>query len=309
MKVGIILVSHSRAVSQAVIELARQLAPEVPMLGVGGDADSGFGANAGEVIAACDELERSCDHVVVIADLGSSLLAVEAAIDYRRLTGCKPIVTMGRGPFVEGAIAASVAARGDGTLEQVMEAIALARSIWQTRQDSVPDDEGSAVVVSPPDFSDSEDSDVFSTSRSVPPQLRHVRDRRERAYVSLPEDADVAGEARGVSSATKAGTARVSLRATRSMPEPCESGEIPAVYSRRVSVKDAAGLHARPAAILSTMAASLDTEVLINAIPASSMMELLVLEIECGDEVLVSGENAADVDIIADAIAHGLDLP
>ena len=287
MNVGIVLVSHSRKVSQAVIELARQLAPSVPMLGVGGDSESGFGANAGEVIAACDELERVCDQVVLIADLGSSNLASEAALDYRRFTGRQDIVTLGWGPFMESAIAASVAARGGGTLDEVLEAIARARETWDARLLPIVCEDPAAAVrhrALPAGAS-------ASASRAGSPAYHRSRTQNQSQHLQVQPSDDRDQDPGRQGAGASAGET--------------EGGSF---FSRTVTVIDAAGLHARPAALLATKAGSLDSEVLIDGTPAASMLELLLLEVECGDEVTVAGPVRADVDAIADAIANGLDV-
>lgn len=84
-----------------------------------------------------------------------------------------------------------------------------------------------------------------------------------------------------------------------------------------VTIVDKAGMHARPATVLSKMAGKYaDTDVKISckgkAVSAKSMMKLLTLGISCGDKVVISAEGGnaqAAVDEISSALAAGLDEP
>ncbi len=312
MTIGILLVSHSRKVARAVIELARQLAPEVPMLGVGGDLEGGFGANAGEVIAACDELSRICEHVMVIADLGSSNLAVDAAIDYRRLFGKADNVSIGRGPFLEGAIAASVAARGGGSLEQVREAIGRARSSWDARLLPIVGERG----VRPGHHAGMKPSGASAAAgRAVFPDLRKYRTpvlpaRLASGRSSACPVPEAGPRSQGRGRPTAAGKPAVSWRRgeTGFLADDDEfATETSAFHTREAVVVDAAGLHARPAAMLATLAAGLGSDVFVDGMPATSMMEMMLLDVEQGDTVVVSGESVADVEKVAEAISRGFD--
>jgi phosphocarrier protein len=82
--------------------------------------------------------------------------------------------------------------------------------------------------------------------------------------------------------------------------------------SKTVTVGSTVGLHARPAAIISEAAGELDSEVTL-AIPgdepvdAASSLLIMTLGAACGDQVEVSGDNQADVDVIAALVEKDLD--
>lgn len=81
-------------------------------------------------------------------------------------------------------------------------------------------------------------------------------------------------------------------------------------YTRIVQVVDSVGLHARPAAKVAHMAANTDGHVLLNGEPAESLLSIMTLGIECGEEVTLTSDDPqynAIVDEIADAIAAGLE--
>ncbi len=118
--VGIVLVSHSRPLAQAVVDLVRQMAPaEVPFVvaaGVGDDREL-FGTDAIEITEAIQSV-YSDDGVLVLMDLGSAILSAEMALELLP-EEFKSGVKFCAAPFVEGAIAAGVQAGLGSSLEQV----------------------------------------------------------------------------------------------------------------------------------------------------------------------------------------------
>ncbi|CAB4703588.1 MAG: HPr family phosphocarrier protein [Actinobacteria bacterium] len=82
--------------------------------------------------------------------------------------------------------------------------------------------------------------------------------------------------------------------------------------STTVTVGSAVGLHARPAAIISEAAGDLDSEVYLavagdEPVEASSALLIMTLGAGNGDQVEVSGDSQADVDLIAALVAKDLD--
>ncbi len=109
--VGIVIVSHSRPLANALADLVRQVAsPEVPIAvaaGVG-EERAEFGTDAVEIMQAILSVD-SPDGVLVLMDLGSAILSAEMALELlppetaARIRFCAA-------PLVEGAIAAGVQA-------------------------------------------------------------------------------------------------------------------------------------------------------------------------------------------------------
>ncbi|THA41554.1 PTS fructose transporter subunit IIA [Streptomyces sp. A1547] len=119
--VGIVLVSHSAAVAESVADLARGLAaggPVVPVAAAGGTADGGLGTSAERVVAAAHEVDRGAG-VALLADLGSSVLTVKALLVEDELP---PGARLLDAPFLEGAVAAVVAASAGAPLDAVAAA-------------------------------------------------------------------------------------------------------------------------------------------------------------------------------------------
>lgn len=123
--VSLVLASHSSAVATGTKELAQAMAPDVFIAAVGGAPGGGLGSSFDQVEAAlASALEASGGAgVVVLADIGSATLTVDAALEFADDPG---LLRYAPGPFVEGTISAAVQAQGGGTLEQVCEAVTLA---------------------------------------------------------------------------------------------------------------------------------------------------------------------------------------
>lgn len=120
--VGLVVVSHSAALAEGVLELAAQMAgPNVRMCAAGGlDEPGALGTDAGRVLRAIEEV-WSEDGVLVLMDLGSAVMSAELALellgDERR--AC---VRLTAAPLVEGAVAAAVAASLGDPLDAVAAA-------------------------------------------------------------------------------------------------------------------------------------------------------------------------------------------
>ena len=114
--VGIVVVSHSAALAEGVVELARQMGgDELALEPAGGLEDGSIGTDVERVRAA---IERAMgdDGVLVLMDLGSALMSAEMAVELLEADGR---VELSDAPFVEGAVAAAVAARGGASLDEV----------------------------------------------------------------------------------------------------------------------------------------------------------------------------------------------
>ncbi|MDH6539595.1 PTS-dependent dihydroxyacetone kinase phosphotransferase subunit DhaM [Streptomyces lavendulae] len=119
--VGIVLVSHSAAVAESVAELARGLAAGgavAPVAPAGGTVDGGLGTSAELVLAAAASVDRGAG-VALLTDLGSSVLTVKALLEDEELPAGSRLVDA---PFLEGAVAAVVAASAGAPLDAVAAA-------------------------------------------------------------------------------------------------------------------------------------------------------------------------------------------
>ena len=121
--VGIVLVSHSAALAEGLAELAGQMAgPDVHIIPAGGDPRGDLGTDEDRVRTAVRRAD-SGSGVVVLADLGSSVLTTRHVLD-SRANGHARLIDA---PFVEGAVAAAVASSAGCSIADVVAAAEGAR--------------------------------------------------------------------------------------------------------------------------------------------------------------------------------------
>ena len=127
--VGIVLVSHSRALAEAALDLAHRLivAVDVSVDLAAGLADGELGTDPGAVVDAVERLADRCEGVLVLADLGSGIMSAEMALEMLEPAVAER-VRLSAAPFVEGLLGAygaagigkdleAVAAEADGAAE------------------------------------------------------------------------------------------------------------------------------------------------------------------------------------------------
>lgn len=123
--VGIVLVSHSAPLAEGTAELAGQVGGGTVAIATAGGTDDGrIGTSIGKLEQAL-RLADTGAGVVILPDLGSSVLTVRALLAER--DGLDGQVVMADAPFVEGAVAATVAAAAGGDLADVLAAAQEAR--------------------------------------------------------------------------------------------------------------------------------------------------------------------------------------
>jgi phosphoenolpyruvate-protein phosphotransferase/dihydroxyacetone kinase phosphotransfer subunit len=132
--VGLVIVSHSSALSRALVELVRQVAAEpIPICGVGGVGvdKKEFGTDACDIAAAIESVYSPAG-VVVMMDLGSAILSAETALELVS-EEMRPQIRLCGAPLVEGAVAAAVQISLGANLDRVCQeaARALAPKISQ----------------------------------------------------------------------------------------------------------------------------------------------------------------------------------
>jgi len=116
--VGLVIVSHSAKLAEGVVELAAQMAPDVPLLAAGGLPDGGVGTDFAAVSAALADADRGAG-VVLLFDLGSARMTADMVVE----TLDDPSrAVVADAPLVEGAVAAAVAAAGGADLAAVVAA-------------------------------------------------------------------------------------------------------------------------------------------------------------------------------------------
>ena len=122
--VGIVVVSHSRALARAVVALAAEMVHgrAVKIAIAAGLDDTTFGTDAVQIKRAIEEVDGP-DGVVVLMDLGSAVMSAELALDLLADQSTRDRVVLCPAPLVEGLVVAAVAAAGGaGAAEVAAEA-------------------------------------------------------------------------------------------------------------------------------------------------------------------------------------------
>lgn len=244
---GLVLVSHSALLAGGAAELAAQVAPDVVLRPAGGTDDARLGTSVAVVDRAVTAvLDAGCEGVVLLADIGSATMTAESVLERRD----DPRLVLAYGAFVEGAVAAAVAAQSGRDTAGVVDAVA--EATWRLGSE-LPDSAALAV----------EDE----SERSLEEQ-RKGPDRLD----ALAQDA--AAAVRGADGADGA--------AADGEPMPADGVQS---CARTVHLGDPLGLHARPAARVAALAAGFEARVTLDGADAASMLSIMALGRTGGDSV------------------------
>lgn len=116
---ALLILSHSSDVAKGVKDICLQMAPSgVIIESIGGTTDGKLGIDAERVFHSLQELTKDSEGVIIIGDIGSTILAAKNAIN---LLGMPKNVRIADAPLVEGAITASVEAFLGSSLEEVVK--------------------------------------------------------------------------------------------------------------------------------------------------------------------------------------------
>jgi dihydroxyacetone kinase phosphotransfer subunit len=123
--VGIVVVSHSSELADATVRLVTQLA-NLPgdgprLVAAGGLEDGSIGTDAARIAVALAAADAGSG-VVVLADLGSAVLAAATALEELIEPELADRVRISRGPLVEGTFVAAVQASAGDALDGVLAA-------------------------------------------------------------------------------------------------------------------------------------------------------------------------------------------
>lgn len=121
--VGLVIVAHSHQLAAGVCEVALQMSggANVPVIPAGGTEDGRLGTSLDKVLGALQQILSQGNSALVLADLGSSIMVAEMAMEYLP-PEWQDRVRLANAPLVEGALAAVVAASGGSDLETVRHA-------------------------------------------------------------------------------------------------------------------------------------------------------------------------------------------
>jgi len=120
--VGIVVVSHSRALATAAVALAGEMVHGAePRIAIAAGLDeTTFGTDAVQIAAAIEKVDGEAG-VVVLMDLGSAVLSAEFALDLLPDDDVRGRVLLCPAPLVEGLVVAAVAAAGGASRQEVAD--------------------------------------------------------------------------------------------------------------------------------------------------------------------------------------------
>lgn len=121
--VGIVVVSHSQKLSEGVVEVAKMMAEDAPIVAAGGMEDGELGTSYEKIQTAIESV-YSEDGVVLLADMGSAVMTAEIVLEDLDLDN----VIIVDCPLVEGAILAAIDSVGGRDLPMLVRRLESAHS-------------------------------------------------------------------------------------------------------------------------------------------------------------------------------------
>ena len=118
--VGLVVVSHSRALARAAVALAQEMVDgkQLRIAVAAGLDETTFGTDAAQIVDAITSADQGAG-VVVLMDLGSAVLSAELALELLD-DDARDRVVLCPAPLVEGLVVAAVAAAGGATIDEVV---------------------------------------------------------------------------------------------------------------------------------------------------------------------------------------------
>lgn len=127
---GLLIVSHSKKVAEGAKEMALAMAgDQVQVIAVGGNSDGGLGTDYEAILQAMRKLVSDGGSGVILVDLGSAVMSVQAALEQLGEEGER--LAMLDAPIIEGAVVVAVQASIGSGLEELK---ATAEGAWGMRK-------------------------------------------------------------------------------------------------------------------------------------------------------------------------------
>lgn len=128
--IGILVVSHSGEAASGIAKIAMEMSGhgEVPVVGVGGNESGGLGSSVPGVYQALLDLLSCCDGVLIVPDIGSSVLSSRGAIGMLSPDDA-PRAVIANAPILEGAMLAAIESSAGSDLATVADAAKEARNL------------------------------------------------------------------------------------------------------------------------------------------------------------------------------------
>lgn len=118
--VGIVIVSHSPKVADGVKDLALQMSKKnQPIEAVGGTEDGKIGSDPMRILSAIEKVNQG-EGVIVLADIGSSIMSVGVAKEMLDEDVANSVY-LANAPLVEGTIAAVIEASMGSSVDKILQ--------------------------------------------------------------------------------------------------------------------------------------------------------------------------------------------
>ncbi len=119
-KFGVVLVSHSEDITKGLKKLVDEMNDgSVPVISAGGADGGRIGTSATRIQEAIESLDE-CENILIYADLGSSIMSAETALDLID-DDLADKVKLVDAPLVEGALAGVVQATISEDVNEIIE--------------------------------------------------------------------------------------------------------------------------------------------------------------------------------------------
>ena len=130
MAVGLVVVSHSRALARAAVALAQEMlhGKQIRIAVAAGLDETTFGTDAAQIVDAITAADQGAG-VVVLMDLGSAVLSAELALELLD-DDARERVVLCPAPLVEGLVVAAVAAAGVDFVANLVESVHRGAGLW-----------------------------------------------------------------------------------------------------------------------------------------------------------------------------------
>jgi dihydroxyacetone kinase phosphotransfer subunit len=129
--IGILIVSHSEDAARGIAQIAAGMSgagDDVPIVGVGGNDEGGLGVSVPKIFEALADMLPRCDGILIIPDLGSSILSSRGAIGMLSPEEASKVL-IADAPVLEGAMLAAVEASADSDLAAVAGSASEAKNL------------------------------------------------------------------------------------------------------------------------------------------------------------------------------------
>lgn len=128
--IGLVIVSHSKKISKGIVELCYEMVDgDINIIPAGGTSDGRIGTDPILIKTAIEKAYEG-DGVVILVDIGSSLMNAEMAIEMLDKELQKKTFILDA-PIVEGSIAVAVQAYISNSIEEIMK---VAEEVRNTRK-------------------------------------------------------------------------------------------------------------------------------------------------------------------------------